>query len=169
MYLVPADQYEHSPPQPQPPPPSPPPTPVKTRSSVKTKCVAKKIKKKNITQHPHDKCVALCIKLLEADIKETDLIHRFADFPHKVLPQAAHQTTPQRHPPTEPRPKIEMVDIAATPQLSHYHSGRSFHLWVMRASVSRCRNVALAAVAKMPKRPILMTMCEEFMWSRVNI
>ena len=98
-------------PQPQPPPP------VKTRPSVKTKRVTKEIKN-NVTTHPHDKWVALRTKLLDADIKETDFIHKFADFLHIVLSQAAPQKEPQQRPLTETRPTIEMLDIAETPQRS---------------------------------------------------
>ena len=116
MYLVPAEQYEHSHPQSQPLPQSPRP-PVKSRPSIKTKRVAKKMKK-NVTPHPHDKWVALRTKLLEVHIKETDLIHRFTDFLRKVLPQAAPQKTPQQRPLTETHHKIEMLDIAETPQRS---------------------------------------------------
>ena len=117
MYLVLAEQYEHNRPQPQPSIQLPPPPPVTTRPSVKTKRVAKKMKK-NGTHHPHNKRVALRTKLLEADIKETDLIHRFADFLRKVLPQSKLQMAPQQHPLTETRRKFEMLDIAETPQRS---------------------------------------------------
>ena len=71
---------------------------------------------KNVTHH-HYKLVALRTKLLKADINETELIHRFADFLRKVLPQSAPQREPQ-HPLTETRPKIEMLDIAETLQRS---------------------------------------------------
>ena len=49
-----------------------------------------------------------------ADIKETELIHRFADFLRKVLLQLAPQKKPQRHPSAEQRSKIE----TETPQHS---------------------------------------------------
>ena len=52
MYLVTAEHYEHSHPQSQ----SLTSPPVKTRPSVKTKRVAKKMKK-NDTKDPHDKWV----------------------------------------------------------------------------------------------------------------
>ena len=73
---------------------------------------------KNVTQHTHDKWLALRTKLLEADIKETDLIHRIAEFLRKILRQSAPQKTPHQHPQTETHPKIEMLNIAETPQLS---------------------------------------------------
>ena len=113
MYLVTAEHYEHSQPQSQ----SLTSPPVKTRPIVKTKRVAKKMKK-YVTKDPHDKWVSLHTKLLEADIKETDLIHRFADFLRKILPQSALQKTPRHRPQFETRPKSEMCDIAETPQRS---------------------------------------------------
>ena len=50
--------------------------------------------------------------LMEANMKESDLIIRFAYFMRKVLPQA--------HPPEAPiiHPKIETFDIAETPKRS---------------------------------------------------
>ena len=85
---------------------------MKSHPSVKTKRVAKKgINAK----HPHDKRVALRTKPLVADIKETELIYRFAVFLRKVLPQSAHQKTPQHRPQTDTRPKLKMLDIAETP------------------------------------------------------
>ena len=53
-----------------------------------------------------------------ADIKETELIHRFADFLRKVLLQLAPQKKPQRHPSAEQRSKIETVEETETPQHS---------------------------------------------------
>ena len=96
MYLVPAEQYEYSHPQSKPLPQSPPAL-VKSRPSIKANRVAKKMKK-IVTPHPHYKWVALFTKLLEADMKETDLIHRFADFLRKVLPKASPQKAPQQRP-----------------------------------------------------------------------
>ena len=64
---------------------------------------------KTASQHPHDKWVALRTKLLEADITEADLIHRFADFLRKVLPRPPP-------PEAEQRPKIDTVEIGDTPQ-----------------------------------------------------
>ena len=69
-------------------------------------------------QHLHDKWVALRTKLLETDITDTGLIHKFADFLCKVSPQPAPQKTPQRHPSTGHSTKIEMVDMAEKPQRS---------------------------------------------------
>ena len=92
----------------------PPPPPVKPHPGVKTKRVAKRAN--TYKHHPHDKWVALGTKLLETDINESDLIRRFVEFLHKVLPQPTQKTTPQHHPPTEPRPKIEKLDIVVTPQ-----------------------------------------------------
>ena len=125
---------------------------MKPRPSVKTERVPKKWKTDK--QHPHDKWVALRTKLLEDDINGLDLIHSFADFLRRVLPQPATQKKPQRHPEPGRAPKIEMVDMAETPK---------------RVLVTGCRNAGLAAVAKMLKRPILMTMSEGSMRSRVPI
>ena len=88
IYLVPAGDYERSRTQTQPQPPPP----VKPRPNVKTKRVANRGKTNK--QHPHDRWVALRTKLLGADINESDLIHRFADFLRKVLPQPAPQKAP---------------------------------------------------------------------------
>ena len=78
MYLVQAEHFQQSSSAtqllPQPPP-------KKTRPSIKTKRVAFK----NV-KHSHDKWVALRTKLLEADIEETELIRKFAEFLRKVLP-----------------------------------------------------------------------------------
>ena len=91
MYLVPAADNDssrlHTHPQPSP--------PVKPRPRLKMRHVAKRGMTDN--QHPHDKWVALRTKLLEADITVSDLIHKFAVFLRKVLPQPAPQKTPQRH------------------------------------------------------------------------
>ena len=55
--------------------------------------------------------------MLEADIPEADLIHRFADFLRKLLPQTA--STLHRNVTHKPnRPKNEMLDIAERPQRS---------------------------------------------------
>ena len=104
MYLVPAADYDAGRLHSQPPPP------------VKTKRVTKRNRTAN--QLPHDKWVALRTKLLEADINEAGLIHRFSDFLRMVLPQLAPQTASQSRPSTAQRPKIETVEIAATPQQS---------------------------------------------------
>ena len=61
---------------------------------------------------------SLMYKLLEADIKETDLIRKFADFLRKVLLQTVRQKALQQRPLTETLPKIEMLDTAETPQRS---------------------------------------------------
>ena len=76
MYLVPAAAYDARPLRSQPPPQPPP---------VKTKRAAKR-GGRTASWHPHDKWVALRTKVLEADINEADLMHRFADFLRKVLP-----------------------------------------------------------------------------------
>ena len=89
MYLLPAEHFEHSSPQTQ---PLPQPPNKKTHPSIKTIRVAKKIDK----QHSHDKCIALRTKMLESDIKETELIRKFAEFLRKLLPQFAHKKTPQQ-------------------------------------------------------------------------
>ena len=65
MYLVPAAAYDARRP-PQPPP-------VKTKRATKRRG-------RTASPHPHDKWVALRTKLLEADITEADLMHRFAEF-----------------------------------------------------------------------------------------
>ena len=70
MYLVPAAAYDASHPRSQPPPQLPP---------LKTKRAAKR-SGRTTSQHPHDKWVALRTKLLEADITEAELMHRFAEF-----------------------------------------------------------------------------------------
>ena len=88
MYLVAADDYDVSRLHSQPPPP---PTPVKTKRVTKRS-------RRTASQHPHDKWVALRTELLEADIKQSKLIHMFADFLCKVLPQPAPQNTSQLHP-----------------------------------------------------------------------
>ena len=68
------------------------------------------------SQHPHDKWVALRTKLLEAEITEADLMHRFADFLRKVLPQPTPPKAPQCLPSAEQRPKIETVELTETPR-----------------------------------------------------
>ena len=90
MYLLLAADYDagrlRSKPPPQPPP-------------VRTKRVTER-SGRTTSQHPHDEWVVLRTKLLEADITEADLIHRFADFLRKVLPQPA----PRRNRNVSPRP-----------------------------------------------------------------
>ena len=105
MYLVPAADYDAVRLLSQPPPP------VKAKRETERS-------RKTASQHPHDKWIALRTKLLEADINGAVLIHRFADFLRKVLPQPAPKKTPQRHPSADQRHKIETVDIAETPQQS---------------------------------------------------
>ena len=84
MYLFTAEHFQQS----LPPTQSVPQSPLKkTGSSVKTKRVAKK----NVKQHSHDKWGALCTTMLEPDLKETELIRRFGDFLHKLLPQSTPQ------------------------------------------------------------------------------
>ena len=108
MYLVPFTAYEagrlHSQPQPQPPP-------------VKTKAVTKRIGR-SASQHSHDKWVALRTKLLEADVTEAELMHRFVDFQPKVLLQPSPPKAPQRLLSAEQRPKIETLELAKTSQQS---------------------------------------------------
>ena len=88
MYLVPAAAHHagHLRTQPHLQPP-----PVKTKPVTKTSG-------RTASQHPHYKWVALRTKLLEADITEADIMHRFAEFLRKVLPQPpppkALQTSP---------------------------------------------------------------------------
>ena len=53
--------------------------------------------------------------MLEADIKETVLIRRLADFLRKLLPQSTPQKTPKHHPKIEHRPKFETLDIEGMP------------------------------------------------------
>ena len=65
----------------------------------------------NVKLHSHDKWVALRPKMLEADMKETELIGVFADILRKVLSQSRPQNTPQHHPKIEHIPKIEMLAI----------------------------------------------------------
>ena len=101
MYLVPAAAYDARRP-PQPP-------------SVKTKRATKR-SGRTASQHPHDKWVALRTKLLEADITEADLMHRFAEFLRKVLPHPPFPEAEQSPPTVEQRPKIETVELAETPQ-----------------------------------------------------
>ena len=79
MYLVPAAAYDARRPHSQPPPQ---PKPVKTKRATKRSG-------RTASQHPHDKWVALRTKLLEADVTEADLMHRFVDFLRKLLPQAS--------------------------------------------------------------------------------
>ena len=107
MYLVTAADYDASRLQSKTPPP---PQPMKTKRVTK--------RRKTASQHPHDKWVALRTKQLEDDIKETELIHRFADFLSKLLPQPAPQKTPQRQTSAEQHHKIETVETAETPQHS---------------------------------------------------
>ena len=105
MYLIPAAAYDarrlRLQPAPQPPP-------------VKTKRATKRIWRTS-SQHPHDKRVALRTKLLEADITEADLMHRFADFLRKVLAQPTPPKAGQRLPSIEQRPEIGTVELAETP------------------------------------------------------
>ena len=81
MYLVPAEDYDRGRGHSQTPPLPP---PVIPRTDVKTKRVAKR--RLTDYQYPHCKWVVLRKKLLEADINETELIHRFAEFLRRVLP-----------------------------------------------------------------------------------
>ena len=106
MYLVPAAAYDADRPRSQPPPQQPP---------VKAKRAAKR-SGRTAGQHPHDKWVALRTKLLEADITEADLMHRFAEFLRKVLPRPPSPEAEQRLPTVEQRPKMETVELADTPQ-----------------------------------------------------
>ena len=62
--------------------------------------------------------------MLEADIKETELIRRFDDFQRNVLPQSAPQTAPHIH------PKIETFEIAETPQPSAIGKQTEHPPWV---------------------------------------
>ena len=87
MYLVPAENYDHSRPQSQPLPP----LPVKLRPNLKTKRVAKK--GKTDIKHPHDKWVVLCTKLLEADIKESPIFCPM--YCHNPLPRKPRNYTHQ--------------------------------------------------------------------------
>ena len=106
MYLVPAAAYDADRPRSQPPPQQPP---------VKAKRAAKR-SGRTAGQHPHDKWVALRTKLLEADITEADLMHRFAEFLRKVLPRPPSPEAEQRLPTVEQRPKMEAVELTDTPQ-----------------------------------------------------
>ena len=106
MYLVPAAAYDASRPRSQPPPQPP---PVKTR-------LAAKRSGRTASQHPLDKWVALRRNLLEADITEADLMHRFAEFLRKVLPCPPSPVAEQRPPKVEQHPKMEKVALADTPQ-----------------------------------------------------
>ncbi len=126
---------------------------MKSRPSVMTKRVAKRI----VKQNSHDKWVALPTKLMETDMKEAELISWFVDFLHKVLPQ-----------PSTP----------ASPLVHRRHSGplyskrRSLHLWVKRALVTRCRNFLLVVLPLIPERPMtvmMMMMCEGSMKSQFLI
>ena len=132
MYLVPAEHYDSSRHRRQPPPPPP----VKPLTGVKTKRVAKRGKTGN--RHPHVKWVAKRTNQLEADMTESELIHRIADLLRKVMPQPTPQNTPHRHPQPNrvPKPKRWIYQ--------RRRSGRRRHPWVTRASVTRCRNVGLA-------------------------
>ena len=156
MYLVPVADYDagrhhlHPPPPPQP---------------VKTKSVPKRTGR-TASQHPHDKWVALRTKLLEADITEAELIHRFSNFLRKVLPRQAPHKAAQRLPSAEQRPKIETVELAETPRQTLVNSGRRRRPAVL---VMRCRSRGLAAVAMLPERPIPTTISEGSMRSRVPI
>ena len=96
MYLVPAAAYDADRPRSQPPPQQP---PVK----------AKRAAKRSASQHPHHKWVALRTKLLEADITEADLMHRFAEFLRKILTRPPSPEAEQRLPTVEQRPKMETV------------------------------------------------------------
>ena len=113
MYLVPAADDDNSSPYTQPPPPPP---QEKRRPRVRKGRAAKRERTDN--RHPHDKCVALHRKLVEAGINESEIIHRLADFLRKVLPPPAIQKTPQRQLSAEQRPKRETVEIALKPQHS---------------------------------------------------
>ena len=82
MYLVPVEHFQQSSPPTQ---PMPQPPPKKTCPTINTNRVGKM----KVKQHSHDKWVQLRRKKVEANIKETELIRRFADFLSKVLPQSA--------------------------------------------------------------------------------
>ena len=106
MYLVLAEAYDARHPRSQPPPQPP---PVKTKRATKRSG-------RTASQHPHYKWVDVRTRLLDADITEEDLMHWFADFLHKVLPQPKPPTTGQRLPAVEQRPEIETVELAEKPQ-----------------------------------------------------
>ena len=82
---------------------------------MKTKRVSKR-SGRTASQHPHDEWVGLRTKLLEAYYTEADLMHRFADFLRKVLPQPTPPKAPQRLPSAKQRPKIVTVELAETPR-----------------------------------------------------
>ena len=111
--------------------------------------------------------VALRTKLLEADIKESDLINRYTYFLRKLLPQTAPQKKRQHHLQTGPRNIIVMLDIAETLQRLPIAQQTEPPFVVERALVRMCRNFGLAAVAKMPIRPFLMMMCKGSLKTRV--
>ena len=54
--------------------------------------------------------------MLAADITEADLMHRFAEFPPKVLPHPPSPEVEQRPSTADQRPKIKTVELADTPQ-----------------------------------------------------
>lgn len=101
MYLVPAHNCEHDRPEPPPLPQS-----IKSRPSVKPK----RVEKRNVKQHSHDKWIALRTKLMKIDMQEAELISRYAHFLNEVLPL----------PPTAPPmpPNIETFNIIETRQRS---------------------------------------------------
>lgn len=102
-YLVPAEEYVRSRPVLQ---------TVKRLPNVKNKLVANRgtVGK----QQPHYKWVAFRAILREAAINESDLIHNFADFLCKVLPEAA----PQHPSKTEQQPTVIAINVAETPLVS---------------------------------------------------
>ena len=106
IYLVPAATYDTHRPRSHPPPQPP---PVKTKRATKRRG-------RTASQHPHDKWVALRAKLFEADITKADLMHKFAEFLRKVLPQPPPPKAEQRLPSFEQHLKIETVELAKTPR-----------------------------------------------------
>ena len=103
--------------------------------------------------------------MLEADITEADLMHRFDEFLRKLVTHPPSTEAEQRPPTVEQRPKVETVELAESPRQTLLHSDRSRRRRVLVMS----RSGVLAAVALQPKRPILMMLRRGRMGSRVPI
>ena len=123
MYLFPSEHFQQSSPQIE-----------RCRSYHISKHALIKIKrvtKMKVKQHSHDKWVELRTKMLEAGMKETEIIHRFDDFLRKLLPQSTPQKTPQHLPKIKHRRNVRYREDANHATLTansySYTEGASVH------------------------------------------
>jgi hypothetical protein len=77
----------------------------------------------NKSRQTHNRYVALHTRLSEADVRESDLIHKIADFLRKVLPDGMTSTsTYQKEKAPAKEPKFETIDLGTpTPKSTGRH------------------------------------------------